>query len=128
MDDVIYGKVGVEQARRANVRMDRVVKQLNLTMNQDKTVCICIGSPKQISLVKNDLVANPLMCGSFKTELKQKFKWLGQILSCKGLADSVAETVSDREGKNCGACLKIAQIVNDWRAKVPGGMATTLVL
>ena len=38
MDDVIYGTVGVEQARRPNVRMDSVVKQLKLTLNQDKTV------------------------------------------------------------------------------------------
>ena len=68
------------------------------------------------------------MCGSFETELKQKFKWLGKILSSKGLADSVTETVSAREGKIRGACLEIAKIVNDWRAKVPGGMATALVL
>ena len=94
MDDVIYGTVGVEKAWRAKVRMDRVVKLLNLTLNQDKTVCICIGSPKQIYLVKNYLEANPLMCGNFETELKLKFKWLGQILFCKGLADSVTETVS----------------------------------
>ena len=128
MDDVIHGAVGVEEARQANVRIDMVVSQLNLNLNQDKTVCICIGSPKQISSVKNDLEANPLMCGNFETKLKQKFKWLGQILSCKGLADSATETVSGREGKIRGACLEIAKIVNDWRSQVPGGMATAILL
>ena len=110
MDDVMHGAVGVEEAGRANARMDIVVSQLNLNLNQDKTVCICIGSTKQISWVKKDLEANPLMCGNFETELKQKIKWLGQILSCKGLADSVTETVSAREGKIRGACLEIAKI------------------
>ena len=128
MDDVIHGAAGVEEARRANARMDRVVRQLNLTLNREKTVCICIGSIKQRARVKGDLEGNPLMCGNFETELKQKFKWLGQILSSKGLADSVSETILAREGKIRGACLEIAKIVNDWRARVCGGMATALIL
>ena len=68
------------------------------------------------------------MCGSFETELKQKFKWLGQILSYKGISDSVSETVRAREGKIRGACLEISHIINDWRSKVSGGMATALTL
>ena len=45
-----------------------------------------------------------------------------------GRADSVALTISDREGKIRGACLKIAIIVNDWRAKVAGGFETAMML
>ena len=60
--------------------------------------------------------------------MTDKFKWLGQILSTRGLADSVAETIQSREGKIRGACLEISQIVNDWRAQVCGGMLTALVL
>ena len=62
------------------------------------------------------------MCGSFETKEKQEDKWLGQILSAKGLADSVARTVATREGKIKGACLEISLIVNDWRARAVGGM------
>ena len=54
------------------------------------------------------------MCGNIGTKLKNEFKWLGQILSSSGLAGSVAATVKDREGKIRGACLEIAQVVNDW--------------
>ena len=68
------------------------------------------------------------MCGNIETELKQSFKWLGQILSSGGLAESVAATVQSREGKIRGACLEIAQIVNDWRAHTVGGMETGLLL
>ena len=68
------------------------------------------------------------MCGEFETKLKGKFKWLGQILSEGGLSESVAETVAAREGNIRGACLEITAIVNDWRARIEGGMETALLL
>ena len=39
MDDVIHGAETINDARRANGRMDRTVKQLNLKLNEEKTVC-----------------------------------------------------------------------------------------
>ena len=127
-DDVLHAAQGIKEARSANQKMDRVVKQLNLALNEDKTFCIAIGSKKQITQVRAELQKEPLMCGQFETKLKQQFKWLGQILSSGGLAESVAATVEAREGKIRGACLEIAQIVNDWRSKVVGGMETALML
>ena len=70
----------------------------------------------------------PLMCGEFETKQTNEYKWLGQILSSKGLADSVAKTVSYREGKIRGACMEISVIINDWRCNKTGGMATALML
>ena len=128
MDDVIHGAETIDDARRANTRMDRTVRQLNLTLNRNKYVCLVIGSMKQRTRVKQALLKDPLMCGEFETQLKDKFKWLGQILSCRGLGDSVAETVASREGKIQGTCLGITQIVNDWRSKVVGGMETAILL
>ena len=83
---------------------------------------------KHRTRVKQALLKDPLMCGKFETHLKDKFKWLGQILSCRGLGDSVAETVASREGKIRGTCLEIAQIVNNWRCRVVGGMETAILL
>ena len=128
MDDIIHGAETIEDARRANIRINRTVMQLNLTLNRDKTVCMVLGSSKQRMKLKKELLDKPLICGDFETHLKDKFKWLGQILSCKGLGDSVSETVASREGKIRGTCLEIAQIVNDWRSRVIGGMETALLL
>ena len=47
---------------------------------------------------------------------------LGVIISSAGLADCVARTVTARSGK-----IK-AQVVNDWRAEVVGGMETAIFL
>ena len=68
------------------------------------------------------------MCGNFETKEKNQDKWLGQILSSAGLADSVLQTVISREGKIRGACLEISLIINDWRAQSLGGMETALML
>ena len=43
MDDLIHGAGSIEDARIANERVDKVVKSLNLSLNQDKTSCIIIG-------------------------------------------------------------------------------------
>jgi hypothetical protein len=69
-----------------------------------------------------------LFCGDVETKEKQEDRWLGQIISSAGLADSVAKTVATKEGKIRGACMEIAVIVNDWRAQSVGGMATALML
>ena len=68
------------------------------------------------------------MCGPWEMKIKPVDAWLGQCISSKGLADSVRETVSAREGKIRGACLEVAQIVNDWRSHIAGGMVTASLL
>ena len=112
---MIYITHGIKEARLASERMDRVVSQLNLRLHKDKTVCILMGSHQQKQKMKAELQKEPLMCGNIETKLKDKFKWLGQILSSGGLEDSVAATVS-------------SQIVNDWRWHIAGGMETALLL
>ena len=70
----------------------------------------------------------PLNCGSFNTQEKELEKWLGQLLSAAGLADSVDKTVAARTGKIKAACLEIVEIVNDWRSQAVGGMETAILL
>jgi hypothetical protein len=68
------------------------------------------------------------MCGSIETKEKQEDIWLGQTISSAGLADSVAKTVANKEGKIRAAGLEIGVIINDWRARDLGGMDTALML
>jgi hypothetical protein len=75
-----------------------------------------------------ELENNPLKCGKFEVKESQLEKWLGQYISAKGLSDSAAQTVKARESKIKGACLEIANIVNDWISKTVGGMETALLL
>ena len=113
LDDIINGAEQLDQARQVNQRVDFLMKQRGLCLNQEKSVCIIMGSKKQKKSATSELEKQPLMCGAFVTQEKSKDKWLGQILSSAGLADSVLQTVISREGKVRGTCLEIALIVND---------------
>ena len=128
MDDLIHGSDTIEAARLANEKIDKVVKSLNLRLNEDKTSFILMGSKKQTGHIRRELEISPMMCGGFETRMKEQFRWLGQVLSSGGLSASVAATIEDREGKIRGASLEIGQIVNDWRSQAAGGMDTALLL
>ena len=45
-DDVLHAAEGVKEARSANLKMSRVVKRFNLTLNEEKSFCIAIGTKK----------------------------------------------------------------------------------
>ena len=127
-DDLVNGTEDISKARIANDKVDHLMKQRGLSLNEDKSVVMVIGSKKQKEKIANELKDNPLMCGTFETKEKQTEKYLGQILSSAGLADSVAVTIEARLGKIKGACHEIAHIINDWRAQAIGGIDTAIFL
>ena len=118
MDDFISSTDTIEKARLINTKVDFLIKQRSLTLNEEKSICLIIGSKKQKKEATKVLLAQPLTCGNFVTEEKQQEKWLGQILSSAGLADSVYQTVLAREGKTRYS-LRIAPI-NDALVRLPG--------
>ena len=128
VDDMLSATGGLQKAREINTKVDKLMKQRGLNLNGDKSICIIIGTKKQKRDATQQITDEPLMCGNFETKEKQEDKWLGQIISARGLADSVAKTVASREGKIKGACLEISLVVNDWRARAVGGMETALML
>ena len=113
VDDMLNATGDMKKARETNKKVDKLMKQRGLSLNEDKSICIIIGTKKQKQDATKEIAEEPLICGSFETKEKQEDKWLGQIISAKGLADSVARTVASREGKIKGACLEISIIVND---------------
>ena len=128
LDDIMNGVEGLDQARKINEKINFLIKQRGLLLNKDKSVFIVIGSKPQKQRTSEELKRTPLLCGLVETKEKQEDKWLGQMISSAGLADSVAKTVSDKEIKIRGACLEIGIIINDWRAIDLGGMKTALML
>ena len=127
-DDLLHGVEGVEEARRSSTRVDTMVKQRLLTLNQDKSVAVLVGNKTQRQDLRQGFQGKPLMCGNFEVKEVTTWKWLGQMISGEGLGASVAQTIASREGKVRGACLEIAQVCNDWRARSAGGLETALLL
>ena len=105
-----------------------VMKSKQLSLNRDKSVLVVMGKKEQKEQVAQELLMNPLMCGSFEMKVVESEKWLGDLISSGGLGASVLATVEAREGKVKGACLEVAAIVEDWRAQVVGGFENGLML
>ena len=103
-------------------KISKVMMEKNLRLIEDKCVVITIGTKKQREETKIQLKTNPIMCGKFEMKQAEKEKWLGQQISAGGLAESVAETVAAKEGKIKAACIEVANIVNDWRTEIVGGL------
>ena len=128
MDDIQNSTPGLEEARLANVKFNKLLKRRGLALNKEKSIMIIIGSKKQKQEASEELSKHPMMCGDFVMQEKQCGKWLGQYISAQGLEDSVIKTIDAREGKIRGAVQEIAEIVNDWRARVAGGMESAIQL
>ena len=127
-DDLLQGVLGLQEARVTNRKVNKIMKERRLSLNKEKSVVVIMGTKKQKREITKEIENNPLFCGEVETKEKEVWKWLGQYVSGNGLGDSVAQTVASREGKVRGACLEIAQICNDWRARAAGGLDTALVL
>ena len=137
-DDLIHCSSGLEgatpglgrleRAREASRKINITMKKHALKLNEKKSICLFMGSKKQMMEMESESNENPIKCGEVEMKQKQTDKWLGQQLSAGGLADSVAATVEAREAKVKGAALEIVNIVNDWRAEAVGGMETALLL
>jgi hypothetical protein len=128
LDDLIHGSRGLEEARLSSQKMNLALKSRGLTLNKEKSATIFMGSKPQRRRIQEILENNPIMCGEVEMKVKSVDKWLGQQLSCHGLADSVRKTIEARIPKIKGACLEIVKIVNDWRSRVVGGMETAILL
>ena len=118
----------MKQARTSNIKINLMLKNRALNLNSKKSVCMMIGTNKQKKQFTKEIHEKPLMCGNVETKETNVDKWLGQLISSKGLADSVLKTIESKEGKVKGACLEIATIVEDWRSQVVGGMESALTM
>ena len=127
-DDLLNCSTSISSARSSCKKLNLLLNQRALKLNEEKSVCVIMASKGSRKKISQELQNNPLKCGRVTIEEKLVHKWLGQYISSEGLSASVDETVAAREGKIRGACLEIAQIVNDWRSQAVGGMESALLL
>ena len=127
-DDLLECSPGIIEARATNLCIERVLTEKRLVLNEDKTVCLVWGSSEEKDKVKKELNKKPLKCGEVTIKVAESDKWLGDYLNCGGLAESVMETIRQREGKVKGAAFEIVDFVDDWRARIVGGFVTGLFL
>ena len=62
-DDLLEGSPGVLEARSANIRINKVMMEKRLTLNEDKSVCLVWGSMVQKAMIEDELENKPLWRG-----------------------------------------------------------------
>ena len=97
-----------------------------LDLNVDKSCYIIIGNESYTADLRCELKKYPLeLCGN---QMKEKLndKYLGDILSFRGLASSAHETIMDRYGRVYASIVETRAIVQDCRSQVVGGITAGL--
>ena len=123
-DDVVRLSLSVSAAQAGNTRMMNVAETELLNFNQQKSCYAVFGSERRRLEILNELADSPLKLGENDMVHETSIKYLGDILSEKGLADSVEKTISKRKGHASKAIYDIRVVVDDCRSQVLGGLAT----
>ena len=127
-DDVARIATNVTSAQAGNTRMEAVAESKLLDYNVEKSCFVVLGNKKASKKIQTQLMETPLMlCGS-KMKQVTKTKYLGDIISANGLAESVSETVKSRTGLAMKAIYEIRSVIDDYRSQICGGLATGLLI
>ena len=112
------------QAGNEYIKSCMEVKLLDL--NVDKSCFILIGNDSISKDVRNELLKHPLeLCGKQMKE-RESDKYLGDILSCKGLSHSAHLTIMDRYSRVFASIMETRATVQDCRSQVVGGITAGL--
>ena len=122
-DDISRTATSVMAAQAGNNIVEAAMETKLLDFNLDKSCYIIMGSNDNKKKIENDLEVSPLtLCGEpMKTVPAEKY--LGDMISCNGLAASVEATVAKRRGQVFSNILEIKAVIEDYRATVVGGVA-----
>ena len=125
-DDISRMTTSVWPAQSGNNIVEAVMETKLLDFYLDKSCYIVMGSKANKTKIEEDLKMNPLsLCGKpMKNVMKEKY--LGDMISCEGLAASVEATVVKRKGQVFTNILEVKAVVEDYRANVVGGITTGL--
>ena len=97
-DDSLRMATSVTSAQFGNNTMESVMNRKLLTINDKSSYLVC-GKISQIRTIQDALTRNPLYIKGEEIKRKTKVKYLGEIISSFGVADSVKATINDRKGR-----------------------------
>ena len=125
-DDISRMTSSRSAAQAGNEYIKSCMEVKLLDLNVDKSCFILIGNDSISKDVRNELLKHPLeLCGKQMKE-RESDKYLGDILSCKGLSHSAHLTIMDRYSRVFASILETRAIVQDCRSQVVGGITAGL--
>ena len=124
-DDSLRMATSVSSAQYGNNIMESVMNRKLLTINDKSSYLVC-GKHDQIRTIQDALARNPLSIKGEEIKRKSNEKYLGEIISSYGVADSVKATIKDRKGRIIASIYELSSIIEDFRMQVAGGLMSGL--
>ena len=121
-DDISRVSTSLKTAQSGNNKMEAVMETKLLDFNHDKSVVIVMGSKKNKKDIEEEMKKQPLtLCGKIMKNTTTE-KYLGDVISSEGLAESVTATVLKRKGIAIASILETKAVIEDCRANAVGGL------
>ena len=121
-DDVARMSVDLESAQMGNNKMEAMAESKLLNYNLEKSCFLLVGKEAARNEMQQQLLNHPLtLCGQ-NMKQENSAKYLGDWISCLGLAGSVDATVKKRKGLATLAIFEIRAVIEDCRSEICGGL------
>ena len=121
-DDISRISTSLKAVQSGNDKMEAVMESKLLDFNHDKSVLIVMGSKKKKDMIEEEMMdCPPTLCGEVM-KMTNSEKYLGDMISSDGLADSVTATVLKRKGSVITNIFETKAVIEDCRANSVGGL------
>ena len=121
-DDISRISTSLKAVQSGNDKMEAVMESKLLDFNHDKSVLIVMGSKKNKDMIEEEMMdCPPTLCGKVM-KMTNSEKYLGDMISSDGLADSVTATVLKRKGSVITNIFETKAVIEDCRANSLGGL------
>ena len=128
IDDIARSSHDVNAVRAGNEKFSSLALEKQLKFHPRKSCFLVLGTENYKAKVNLESKEEPIKLGKDILHGKDEEKYLGDVLSSEGLAESVQATVRDRTGKVKGAIYELGVLIEDIRMQAVGGMDTAIEL
>ena len=125
-DDLARVASSVMSAQAGIDRVEVCMETKMLDLHDEKSCFLVFGNGKSEQVMKKELLKAPLTLYGKPMVQKEKEKYLGDYLHCKGLAASVKATVDARAAALKSGAIEVRAIVEDCRSACLGGLSVGL--
>ena len=125
-DDLSRVASSVTSAQAGIDRIKVCMETKMLDLHDEKSCFLVFGKGKSEEAIKRELLRTPLTLYGKPMVQKEKEKYLGDYLHCKGLAASAKATVDARAAALKSGAIEVRAVVEDCRSMCLGGLSVGL--
>ena len=114
MDDTARASHNMNSMRAGNIKLAALALEKQLQYHPRNSGYLVFGSEGYRAACRMEAQEAPVTLGEIIMKEKSTEKYLGDILSCKGLSASVEATIKEREAKTIGAIYELRALTEDF--------------